>query len=106
MTTGFDWLALLPWPLAPPSLGETLTAFEQRQRRVADIVRGLPDEALFVTIKFITDPKTITDVPRIQILWLMLHDQIHHRGQFSIYLRMAEGKVPSIYGQTADEPWM
>ena len=29
-------------------------------------------------------------------------DQIHHRGQFSIYLRMAGGKVPSIYGPSAD----
>jgi hypothetical protein len=25
--------------------------------------------------------------------------------QFSIYLRMADGKVPSIYGPSADEPW-
>jgi uncharacterized damage-inducible protein DinB len=32
-------------------------------------------------------------------------DIVHHRGQFSVYLRMAGGKVPSIYGPTADEPW-
>jgi len=24
----------------------------------------------------------------------------------SVYLRMAGGKVPSIYGPSADEPWM
>ena len=30
---------------------------------------------------------------------------VHHRGQFSVYLRMADGKVPSIYGPSADEPW-
>jgi uncharacterized damage-inducible protein DinB len=30
----------------------------------------------------------------------------HHRGQLSVYLRLADGKVPSIYGPTADEPWM
>jgi uncharacterized damage-inducible protein DinB len=35
----------------------------------------------------------------------MLHDQIHHRGQFSVYLRMVGGKVPSIYGPSGDEPW-
>jgi uncharacterized damage-inducible protein DinB len=54
----------------------------------------------------VTAPKTIGDVPKIDLLWMVLHDQIHHRGQFSIYLRMADGKVPSIYGPTADEPWM
>jgi uncharacterized damage-inducible protein DinB len=37
---------------------------------------------------------------------MMLMDSVHHRGQFSVYLRMADGKVPSIYGPTADEPWM
>jgi uncharacterized damage-inducible protein DinB len=45
------------------------------------------------------------DVPKMQALWMFLCDQIHHRGQFSVYLRMADGKVPSIYGPSADEPW-
>jgi len=40
----------------------------------------------------------------IDALWAELHDQIHHRGQFSVYLRLAGAKVPSIYGPTADEP--
>ena len=34
-----------------------------------------------------------------------LLDHIHHRGQFSVYLRVAGAKVPSIYGPTADFPW-
>ena len=39
------------------------------------------------------------------VLWSMLHDQIHHRGQLSVYLRLVGAKVPSIYGPSADEPW-
>lgn len=31
---------------------------------------------------------------------------IHHRGQLSTYLRPMGGKVPSIYGGSADEPMM
>jgi uncharacterized damage-inducible protein DinB len=27
----------------------------------------------------------------------------HHRGQFTVYLRLAGGKVPSIYGPSADD---
>ena len=46
------------------------------------------------------------DVRIMDIFWLMLMDSVHHRGQFSVYLRMSGGKVPSIYGPTADEPWM
>ena len=28
----------------------------------------------------------------------------HHRGQLSVYLRLAGGRVPSIYGPSADDP--
>ena len=45
------------------------------------------------------------ELRRMDVLWFLLHDSIHHRGQFSIYLRMVDGKVPSIYGPSADEPW-
>jgi uncharacterized damage-inducible protein DinB len=38
-------------------------------------------------------------------LWSLLHDQIHHRGQLSVYLRLVGAKVPSIYSPSADEPW-
>jgi uncharacterized damage-inducible protein DinB len=30
---------------------------------------------------------------------------VHHRGQMSVYLRLLNIPVPSIYGPTADEPW-
>jgi uncharacterized damage-inducible protein DinB len=28
---------------------------------------------------------------------------VHHRGQLTVYLRMAGGKVPGLYGPSADE---
>jgi uncharacterized damage-inducible protein DinB len=36
--------------------------------------------------------------------WGFLCDAIHHRGQLSTYLRPMGGKVPSIYGPSADDP--
>jgi len=30
---------------------------------------------------------------------------VHHRGQLSVYLRLNDIPLPSIYGPTADEPW-
>ncbi|HEY8852489.1 MAG TPA: hypothetical protein VIM36_09930 [Gemmatimonadaceae bacterium] len=29
---------------------------------------------------------------------------LHHRGQLTVYLRLVDVPVPSIYGPTADEP--
>ena len=37
------------------------------------------------------------------MLWGMLLDMIHHRGQLSAYIRPMGGKVPAIYGPSADE---
>jgi hypothetical protein len=31
-------------------------------------------------------------------------DAIHHRGQLTVYIRPMGGKVPSIYGPSADDP--
>jgi uncharacterized damage-inducible protein DinB len=35
--------------------------------------------------------------------WGYLFDMVHHRGQLSSYLRPMGGKVPSIYGPSADD---
>lgn len=107
LTTGFDWSTPMgPMPPAPASMDAIIAAIDQGHKKVAEIVEGMRDDAMVDTVKFPVAPKTIGDVPKMQFLWMLLCDQIHHRGQFSIYLRMADGKVPSIYGPTADEPWM
>ena len=41
-------------------------------------------------------------VPRGKMAWGFLLDLIHHRGQLSTYLRPMGGKVPAIYGPSAD----
>ncbi len=89
----------------PQNWDELLAALEQAHQEFAELVRSTPDEKLDQTVRFFTGAKTMGDIPRIQWAWFLLCDQIHHRGQFSIYLRMADGKVPSIYGPSADEPW-
>ena len=106
LTTGFDWSTP---PSAPPPVPDTLdeivAAFDGAHARVVGIVRGMGEDELQQTVQFFVAPKTLGDIPKLDFLWFLLHDQIHHRGQFSVYLRMADARVPSIYGPTADEPW-
>jgi uncharacterized damage-inducible protein DinB len=92
-------------PPAPESWEEILGAIEQGHRDFADVVRGTSDADMLKTAKFFVGPQTMGDVRRIDFAWFLLSDEIHHRGQFSIYLRMAGGRVPSIYGPSGDEPW-
>lgn len=93
-------------PPPPESWVDVLSSFEKAHEEFGGRVRATPDDVLFRTVRFFTGRGTLSDVRRIDLLWFLLSDEIHHRGQFSIYLRLADGKVPSIYGPSGDEPWM
>ncbi|HEX5726030.1 MAG TPA: DinB family protein [Longimicrobiaceae bacterium] len=93
------------FPSAPDSFDEVVSRFESGQRELVEAIRGSTDEELAGTVRFYTGPQQMGDIPVVEFLWFLLHDHIHHRGQLSVYLRMAGGKVPSIYGPSADEPW-
>ena len=56
-------------------------------------------------IKWMVGPGQMADMRKADVMWFMMQDHVHHRGQFSVYLRLAGGKVPSIYGPSADENW-
>ena len=93
--------------LSPPpdTITEAISLYERYHKENVERFKKLDASTLKKTMKFFVAPKTMGDVPIMELLWFMLMDQIHHRGQFSVYLRIAGAKVPSIYGPTADEPW-
>ena len=93
------------FPPPPDSWEQMLEAFDAQHAELLAALRGATDPELGGTVKFFVGPNEMDDIPTPDFLWFMLHDQIHHRGQLSVYLRMAGGKVPSIYGPSADEPW-
>lgn len=43
--------------------------------------------------------------PRREVVRSHLNHLIHHRGQLTVYLRLVDVPLPSIYGPTADEKW-
>ena len=93
-------------PKPPASLREVIASYEQKHVGNVARITAMSDADFNKMIKFYVAPKTVGDVRAADVLWLMMMDTIHHRGQFSIYLRIADAKVPSIYGPSADEPWM
>lgn len=93
-------------PEPPNEWSMILDEAEKAHRSFGELVQATPDDELIAQVKFFTAPKTLGNYSRIEFAWFLLHDEIHHRGQFSVYLRMVGAKVPSIYGPTRDEPWM
>ena len=93
-------------PPPPPTMSDVIGAFEQMHQAMKRAVSELPASALQETVSVPAGKGITADVRKIDFLWLMLNDQFHHRGQFSVYTRIVGGKVPSIYGPSGDEPWV
>ncbi len=62
------------------------------------------DEDLLKTWTLLAGGQTIMTLPRIGVVrGFAINHGIHHRGQLSVYLRLNNVPVPSIYGPSADE---
>ncbi|HVE34463.1 MAG TPA: DinB family protein [Gemmatimonadaceae bacterium] len=90
----------------PESWPGIVEAFKQVRGEVVSELKKTENQELNGSVLFMVAPREKGNVPLADFADFMLGDQIHHRGQLSVYLRMAGGKVPSIYGPSADEPWM
>ena len=93
------------FPAAPERWEDVVAAFEKGHADVTEALTSASDEDFQGTVNFPTGPKAIGEWPKLDFFWFILCDQIHHRGQLTVYLRMAGAKVPAVYGPSADEPW-
>jgi uncharacterized damage-inducible protein DinB len=67
------------------------------------VVAKMDDASWNKPAEFYYQGKVVSNRPAGEFIWFCLFDAIHHRGQLSAYLRPMGGKVPAIYGPSADE---
>ncbi len=84
------------------TLDEGLAAYRQAHESLEQQLREMNDASWESPGRFLLDGKVIYEYPRRDLAWMLLFDGLHHRGQLSTYLRPMGGKVPSIYGPSAD----
>ncbi len=89
---------------AASSTAELVPALQESIQTAKRVAGGFDDKKAMATWKLMKDGKEIMAVPRIALLRsVMLNHWYHHRGQLSVYLRLLDVPVPSIYGPSADE---
>jgi uncharacterized damage-inducible protein DinB len=49
--------------------------------------------------------RVLMTMPRAAVARQHINHLVHHRGQLTVYLRLLDVPVPSVYGPTADERW-
>ena len=73
----------------------------EARRALASVVGA--DLAVLWSLKH--GDRVLFTAPRGEVVRGHLNHLIHHRGQLTVYVRLIDVPLPSIYGPTADERW-
>ena len=84
---------------------ELLEAFDKGLARAREALAGTTDEHLTTTSwRLVTQGQVLLEQLRyVAIRDSTLNHLAHHRGQLTVYLRLNDIPVPSLYGPSADE---
>jgi uncharacterized damage-inducible protein DinB len=87
------------------STADILAAHDASAAEAKSNISSIGDANLGKMWEFKTpDGKTVMTMPKAALLRMLALNHIyHHRGQLSVYLRLLDVPVPSIYGPSADE---
>ena len=100
---GFD-IVNFKMPAIPATSAEIVAAFDQSVADSKAALATLDDAKLMAPWTFSRNGTVIMTMPRIGLIRsIMCNHLYHHRGQLSVYLRLLDVPVPSIYGPSADE---
>jgi len=89
--------------LGPGTVEEMAAAYERDAARIDERLAALDDTAWEREVRMLMNGAPVWSDTLSQMAWGFLFDAVHHRGQLSTYLRPMGGKVPAIYGPSADD---
>jgi hypothetical protein len=94
------------WKETAPTLNleEMIAAYQKAHEEVAWRLKKLDDKAWEQNSKLLTESGAAYEDTLGGMFWAVLFDGVHHRGQLTTYIRLMGGKVPAIYGPSADDP--
>jgi uncharacterized damage-inducible protein DinB len=105
-----DFRDIAPAGAPPPkrldsrSRQEVLDLFDANVAKSREAIAKAPDSAFGEMWTLRAGDHVIFSLPRVAaVRTMLLSHTIHHRGQLSVYLRLTDTPVPSIYGPSADE---
>src|SRR5438045_6375166 len=83
---------------------DLLRLLEESIAEARSALQQTSDEHLMTRFRFRVGERVVSEEPR----HVMIQDSVfnhlsHHRGQLTVYLRLAGASVPAIYGPSADE---
>lgn len=84
---------------------DRLALFDKSVESASAALSRTTDEHLSKRWQLKVNGTVVDEKPRHIMIADTLSHLAHHRGQLTVYLRLNDRPVPSIYGPTADEGW-
>jgi uncharacterized damage-inducible protein DinB len=81
---------------------ELLTHFDEGMENARKALTEMTDEDLTKDFVLKREDQILMKTPVGETISSTINHLVHHRGQLTVYLRLNEEKVPSIYGPSAD----
>jgi uncharacterized damage-inducible protein DinB len=92
-------------PYSYETTAALLEDFDRNVREARDALANVTDEQMHQPWALTMGDKTLMTLPRGVVVRQNINHLVHHRGQLTVYLRLLDIPVPSVYGPTADERW-
>jgi uncharacterized damage-inducible protein DinB len=91
------------YPQNHPKTTDELTAmFDENMDAARKALKTLKDEELSKEFQLKQGDRLLMATPVGESISSAINHLVHHRGQLTVYLRMPDKKIPSIYGPSAD----
>jgi uncharacterized damage-inducible protein DinB len=87
----------------PKTTRELVDHFEDNMKSARDALQSTNDEALEVPFVLKANGEVLYSSPKRTDIAVTLNHWVHHRGQLTVYMRLNDIPVPSIYGPSADD---
>lgn len=87
----------------PQNTAELVAHFDENMEKARAALQNVTDEILDETFYLKNQGEVVFSAPKRDNISSSINHLVHHRGQLTVYLRLNDKPVPSIYGPSADE---
>jgi uncharacterized damage-inducible protein DinB len=89
--------------LNPTTTQELVNHLDENLAGAKSALQNVNDDELQKPFSLKANGKIMYTAPKIQDIGTTINHWVHHRGQLTVYMRLNDIAVPSIYGPSADD---
>ncbi|GAA4312174.1 DinB family protein [Compostibacter hankyongensis] len=87
----------------PKTTAELVSHFEENMREAENALQDISNEEIMAPFSLKSQGQVLYTSPKKENIFSSINHLVHHRGQLTVYMRLNNIPVPSIYGPSADD---